>query len=239
MQTEKDRILELRKALEYHNYKYYIENAPEISDREFDGLMHDLEKLEEKYPEMYDPNSPTQRVGRDINQEFTQVAHKYPMLSLGNTYSEEELRDFDQRVRKVVGDRVQYVCELKYDGTSISLTYVNGELTQAVTRGDGVKGDDVTANVDSHCTLEVERGLSARIRDPGGDSDAFFGIQSLEPGKSRGRRTFVRQSPECCCWNLEITEFFAGSETAFGLFSLLYSRRSDSGGNPLRKLDES
>ena len=98
MQTEKDRILELRKALEYHNYKYYIENAPEISDREFDGLMHDLEKLEEKYPEMYDPNSPTQRVGRDINQEFTQVAHKYPMLSLGNTYSEEELRDFDQRV---------------------------------------------------------------------------------------------------------------------------------------------
>ena len=84
MQTEKDRILELRKALEYHNYKYYIENAPEISDREFDGLMHDLEKLEEKYPEMYDPNSPTQRVGRDINQEFTQVAHKYPMLSLGN-----------------------------------------------------------------------------------------------------------------------------------------------------------
>ena len=92
MQTEKDRILELRKALEYHNYKYYIENAPEISDREFDGLMHDLEKLEEKYPEMYDPNSPTQRVGRDINQEFTQVAHKYPMLSLGNTYSEEELR---------------------------------------------------------------------------------------------------------------------------------------------------
>ena len=92
MQTEKDRILELRKALEYHNYKYYIENAPEISDREFDGLMHDLEKLEEKYPEMYDPNSPTQRVGRDINQEFTQVAHKYPMLSLGNTYSEEEDR---------------------------------------------------------------------------------------------------------------------------------------------------
>ena len=156
MQTEKDRILELRKALEYHNYKYYIENAPEISDREFDGLMHDLEKLEEKYPEMYDPNSPTQRVGRDINQEFTQVAHKYPMLSLGNTYSEEELRDFDQRVRKVVGDRVQYVCELKYDGTSISLTYVNGELTQAVTRGDGVKGDDVTANVRTIRTVPLK-----------------------------------------------------------------------------------
>ena len=105
---------------------------------------------------MYDPNSPTQRVGRDINQEFTQVAHKYPMLSLGNTYSEEELRDFDQRVRKVVGDRVQYVCELKYDGTSISLTYVNGELTQAVTRGDGVKGDDVTANVRTIRTVPLK-----------------------------------------------------------------------------------
>lgn len=147
MQTEKDRILELRKALEYHNYKYYIENAPEISDQEFDKLMHELEHLEAAHPELYDPNSPSQRVGQDINREFSQVEHKYPMLSLGNTYSEQELRDFDQRVRKVVGERVQYVCELKYDGTSISLTYVNGRLIQAVTRGDGIRGDDVTANV--------------------------------------------------------------------------------------------
>lgn len=147
MQTDTERLMELRKALEYHNYKYYIENAPEISDREFDELMHELEKLESAHPELYDPNSPTQRVGQDINREFTQVAHKYPMLSLGNTYSEQELRDFDQRVRKVVGDRVQYVCELKYDGTSISLTYADGQLVQAVTRGDGVRGDDVTVNV--------------------------------------------------------------------------------------------
>ena len=156
MQTDKDRILELRKQLEYHNYKYYIENAPEISDREFDGLMHELEGLEAAHPEMYDPNSPTQRVGQDINREFSQVAHKYPMLSLGNTYSEQELRDFDQRVRKVVGDDVQYVCELKYDGTSISLTYVNGELTQAVTRGDGVRGDDVTSNVRTIRTIPLK-----------------------------------------------------------------------------------
>lgn len=147
MQTDTERLMELRKALEYHNNKYYIENAPEISDREFDELMHELEKLETTHPELYDPNSPTQRVGQDINREFTQVAHKYPMLSLGNTYSEQELRDFDQRVRKVVGDRVQYVCELKYDGTSISLTYADGQLVQAVTRGDGVRGDDVTVNV--------------------------------------------------------------------------------------------
>ncbi len=144
---DKDRIIELRKLLEYHNNKYYIDNAPEISDREFDELMHELERLEAIYPEMYDVNSPTQRVGQDINREFNQVEHKYPMLSLGNTYSKEELLDFDQRVRKVVGNKVQYVCELKYDGTSISLTYVNGEFVQAVTRGDGVKGDDVTANV--------------------------------------------------------------------------------------------
>lgn len=147
MQTDTERLMELRKALEYHNNKYYIENAPEISDREFDELMHELEKLETAHPELYDPNSPTQRVGQDINREFTQVAHKYPMLSLGNTYSEQELRDFDQRVRKVVGDCVQYVCELKYDGTSISLTYADGQLVQAVTRGDGVRGDDVTVNV--------------------------------------------------------------------------------------------
>lgn len=156
MQTEKDRIAELRKELEYHNYKYYIENAPEIADQEFDKLMHELEKLEAAYPEMADPNSPTQRIGQDINREFSQVPHKYPMLSLGNTYSEQELRDFDQRVRKVVGDQVQYVCELKYDGTSISLTYVNGELTQAVTRGDGVKGDDVTANVRTIRTVPLK-----------------------------------------------------------------------------------
>lgn len=156
MQMDKDRMIELRKAIEYHNYKYYIENAPEISDQKFDEMMYELEKLEAAYPDMYDPNSPTQRVGQDVNREFTQVAHKYPMLSLGNTYSEEELREFDQRVRKVTGDQVQYVCELKYDGTSISLTYVDGELTQAVTRGDGVKGDDVTVNVRTIRTVPLK-----------------------------------------------------------------------------------
>ena len=153
---EKERILELRRILEYHNARYYIDNAPEISDREFDELMHELEELEGRFPEMYDPNSPTQRVGQDINREFVQVEHRYPMLSLGNTYSEEELREFDARVRKVVGDAVEYVCELKYDGTSISLTYANGELVRAVTRGDGVKGDDVTANVRTIRTIPLK-----------------------------------------------------------------------------------
>lgn len=155
MERDKDRILELRKTLEYHNYKYYIENKPEIQDVEFDRLMHELERLEEAHPEMADPNSPTRRVGQDINREFVQVEHKYPMLSLGNTYSEEELREFDARVRKVAGE-VQYVCELKYDGTSISLTYKDGELVQAVTRGDGVKGDDVTVNVRTIRTIPLK-----------------------------------------------------------------------------------
>lgn len=155
MQTETERLLALRKTLEYHNYKYYIENAPEISDMEFDRLMHELEALEAAHPELYDPNSPTQRVGQDLNREFTQVAHKYPMLSLGNTYSEDELREFGNRIRKVAGD-VEYVCELKYDGTSISLTYRDGALVQAVTRGDGVKGDDVTANVRTIRTVPLK-----------------------------------------------------------------------------------
>lgn len=156
MQTEEERILELRKTLEYHNDRYYIKNAPEISDRQFDEWMHELERLEALHPELYDPNSPSQRVGQDLNREFAQVEHQYPMLSLGNTYSEQELRDFDQRVRKVAGERVEYVCELKYDGTSISLIYRNGELLQAVTRGDGVRGDEVTANVRTIRTVPLK-----------------------------------------------------------------------------------
>lgn len=156
MQTDQERIIELRNILEHHNHLYYIKNAPEISDVEFDEKMHELEALETKYPGMYDANSPTQRVGQDVNCEFRQVMHKYPMLSLGNTYSEQEILDFDERVRKVVGDNVQYVCELKYDGTSISLTYVRGALVSAVTRGDGEKGDDVTANVRTIRTIPLQ-----------------------------------------------------------------------------------
>ena len=154
---EKERILELRKELERYNYLYYMKNAPVISDFEFDKLMRELEDLEAKHPEMYDPNSPTQRVGNDTNNEFVQVAHKYGMMSLSNTYSEQEIRDFDERVRKGIGgDEVEYVCELKYDGTSISLRYEEGHLQVASTRGDGVKGDDVTANVRTIRTVPLK-----------------------------------------------------------------------------------
>lgn len=141
------RIEALRKELEDHNYKYYVLSAPVISDFDFDMLMKELEKLEADFPEFSDPASPTLRVGSDRNEEFVQVKHRYPMLSLSNVYSFEELQDFDQRVRKELETDVEYVCELKFDGTSISLAYENGILARAVTRGDGENGDDVTVNV--------------------------------------------------------------------------------------------
>jgi len=141
------RIAHLRKELEKHNYLYYVMSKPVISDYDYDMMLKELETLEQEHPEFADPNSPTQRVGNDLNVEFTQVAHKYPMLSLGNTYNETELADFNERVCKDLADTCRYVCELKYDGASVSLTYRNGELLRAVTRGDGVQGDDVTANV--------------------------------------------------------------------------------------------
>ncbi|WP_010417508.1 NAD-dependent DNA ligase LigA [Anaerophaga thermohalophila] len=143
----RQRIDELREELNHHNFKYYVENQPEISDQEFDHKMRELADLEAEYPEFADPDSPTMRVGSDLTQEFEQVQHKYPMLSLSNTYSEQELRDFHNRIVRQVGENFRYVAELKYDGTSISLTYVNGQLQRAVTRGDGTVGDDVTRNV--------------------------------------------------------------------------------------------
>lgn len=143
----KIKIEELRKEINEHNYYYYVLSHPLISDYDFDMLLKELENLEKEFPEFFDPYSPSQRVGGEITKEFKQVKHKYPMLSLGNTYSSEELNDFDERVKKIIGDDFEYVCELKYDGLSIGLTYVNGILKQAVTRGDGEKGDDVTANI--------------------------------------------------------------------------------------------
>jgi len=147
METIKDRIETLRKQINKLNYSYYVLSQPEVSDFEFDRLMKELEQSEAEHPEYYDPNSPTQRVGSDITKNFAQVEHIYPMLSLANTYSEGEVTDFYNRTLKSLNEPFEIVCELKYDGTSISLTYENGTLIRAVTRGDGVRGDDVTANV--------------------------------------------------------------------------------------------
>ena len=146
--NEKERIIELREELHAHNHRYYVENAPEISDQEFDALMRELQELEARHPEMHDDNSPTQRVGSDLSSEFQQVAHRYPMLSLANTYNRQEVADWYESVSKGLhGADFEVCCEMKYDGLSISLTYENGRLVRGVTRGDGVHGDDVTANV--------------------------------------------------------------------------------------------
>lgn len=148
--------MQLRRELHGHNYKYYVENSPTIGDMEFDMMMRELQDLEARHPELADPNSPTQRVGSDISREFEQVEHRYPMLSLANTYSEQEVADFYNSVKKGLGgEDFEICCEMKYDGLSISLTYEDGRLVRAVTRGDGVRGDDVTANVKTIRTIPL------------------------------------------------------------------------------------
>ena len=156
----RQRIEELRRQLDYHNHKYYVENAPEISDFDFDAMMRELQELEREHPEYADPASPTLRVGSDLGAEFRTVRHRYPMLSLGNTYSLDELHEFLGRIEREAG-ATDYVCELKFDGTAISLTYEHGRLMQALTRGDGVEGDDVTANV------RTVRSVPLRLRGEG------------------------------------------------------------------------
>ncbi len=183
----RERIEELRRQLELHNFKYYVENAPEISDFEFDTMMRELQDLERAHPEYADPNSPTVRVGSDLTTEFETVRHRYPMLSLGNTYSLDELHEFLARIEREAG-ATDYVCELKFDGTAISLTYDNGTLTRAVTRGDGVQGDDVTANV------RTVRSVPLRLR--GHDYPAHFEIRGeiLMPYASFDRLNAERES---------------------------------------------
>lgn len=169
--TPKEEIEQLRKELEEHNYRYYVLNQPTVSDYEFDQMMHRLEDLEMFYPQYADPNSPTQRVGSDLNVAFKSVPHKYPMLSLANTYNEGEVREFYQRVKEgLEGEDFEICAEMKYDGLSISLTYVDGALVQAVTRGDGVKGDDVTNNV------RTIRSIPLKLRE-GGDYPHEFEIR--------------------------------------------------------------
>ena len=143
----KKQIEDFTKKIDEHNYKYYVLDKPSISDYEFDKLLEELINLEKEYPQFAFPESPTQRVGGQITKTFKTVRHTYPMMSLGNTYSEQEVIDFDERIRKMIGNDFEYVCELKFDGLSIGLTYKNGKLVQALTRGDGVQGDDVTTNV--------------------------------------------------------------------------------------------
>jgi DNA ligase (NAD+) len=168
-QNAKNRIEELTNQLNEHNYNYYVLNQPVIGDFEFDMMLKELEQLEAEFPEFADANSPTKRVGSDLSNDFEQVVHQYQMLSLANAYSEGEVADFDNRIRKVIETAFDYVCELKFDGSSISLIYENGELVRAITRGDGEKGDDVTANV------RTIRSIPLKLR--GNDYPAHFEIR--------------------------------------------------------------
>jgi DNA ligase (NAD+) len=145
--TIQEQINELREELRLHNYRYYILDAPSISDYEFDVKLKKLQDLEAEYPEYSDPNSPTQRVGGGITKNFETVVHDFRMYSLENSYSIDDLKDWEKRIRKIVESPMEFTCELKYDGASISITYENGKLLRAVTRGDGVQGDDVTTNI--------------------------------------------------------------------------------------------
>ena len=145
--TTQQQITELRTVLKEHNYRYYVVDEPTISDFEFDQLLKSLKDLEDKHPAFLDPNSPTQRVGGSVTKNFDTIVHEHRMYSLDNSYSQSDLEDWESRIKKVIEEPVTYVCELKYDGASISLTYENGALLRAVTRGDGLEGDDVTENV--------------------------------------------------------------------------------------------
>lgn len=150
------KIKTLSEELTEHNYKYYVLNEPSISDYEFDQKLKELQKLEEAHPDLADPNSPTKRVGGDITKKFKVITHEYPMLSLDNTYSKEEIIDWENRIKKLTDVTLEYVCELKYDGVAISLKYENGVLKEAVTRGDGTKGEEITANVRTIRTIPLQ-----------------------------------------------------------------------------------
>lgn len=184
MEEAAARIEALVRELNEYNYRYYVLAQPVVSDYDFDIRLKELEALEAQYPQLADPNSPTRKVGGEITQGFRTVRHRWPMLSLGNTYNEQELRDFDERVRKIIGDQVTYVCELKFDGLSISLTYEHGKLKQAVTRGDGVQGDDVTSNIRTIKTIPNvlkpggARGTNGRHQTASGD--LFSGLAAPE-----------------------------------------------------------
>ncbi len=161
-----ERIRNLSRDIDRHNYLYYLQAKPKISDKEFDTLLEELISLEKQFPEFRSPESPSQRVGGAITKEFKQVVHNYPMLSLGNTYSRAELEEFDARTRKIIGDKPEYVCELKFDGVAVGLTYRNGKLLQAVTRGDGIQGDDITNNVKTIASIPL-------VLQPGDYPDEF------------------------------------------------------------------
>ena len=245
---EIQRIEQLRKELHEHNYRYYVLNQPTIGDQEFDFMMHELQDLEAKHPEMADANSPTQRVGSDLNAEFTQVEHKYPMLSLANTYNEQDVADWYESVKKgLAGEDFEVCCEMKYDGLSISLTYVDGKLTQAVTRGDGVHGDDVTANVKTIrsiplvLTAPASNDLFAAPAYPrefeirGEILMPWAVFERLNKEREEAEEPLVRQSEKCRQRNAEESEVESRGLTPIRRLPLLPLGRGTACGGTLRE----
>ena len=222
----REKIEELRRTLDYHNHKYYVENSPEISDREFDVLMRELQELEAAHPEYADPNSPTARVGSDLTTEFQSVEHRFPMLSLGNTYSLDELHEFIGRIEKELG-QTEFVCELKFDGTAISLTYEHGALLRAVTRGDGTRGDDVTANIRTIRTipLHLQGRLPRFLRNTGRSADALCLVRPPQPRTRGERRTAAGQSAQCRSGHAQAA--ILGRSRPAGLDCTLYQLAGD------------
>ncbi|MCX6249921.1 MAG: NAD-dependent DNA ligase LigA [Bacteroidetes bacterium] len=184
------RIAELSDQINRHNYQYYVLANPVISDFDFDMLLEEMIRLEKEFPEFAEPDSPTRRIGGEITKEFRQIRHKFPMLSLANTYSEEEVKDFEDRIHKVIGDDVEYVCELKFDGVAVVLIYRNGSLFQAVTRGDGIQGDDVTTNV------KTIRSIPLRLIGSGFPEEFEIRGEIILPHSSFERLNAERQEDE-------------------------------------------
>ena len=196
MSSPEQRLKELRDAIRHHEERYYIHNAPEISDAEFDNLLHELERLEAEYPDLVTADSPTQRVAGRSVEGFETVEHLAPMRSLDNAYSDDELRAFDERVRKAAGvPAIAYVAEMKIDGLSIALTYEHGRLVRGATRGDGTRGEDVTANVRTvrAIPLSLRGGPAGRIEVR--SVSAARGLRAHEPKSGKHRRAAVRESP--------------------------------------------
>jgi DNA ligase (NAD+) len=221
-----DRILFLRNELNRHNHAYYVLNSPSIGDYEYDQLMHELINLEKEYPQFHDPLSPSLRVGSDINLEFKQIEHRYPMLSLGNTYNQGEVTDFYNRVARLLNEPFRMVCELKYDGTAIGLTYENGQLKHAVTRGDGNRGDDVTENVKTIKSIPLK--LHGDFPDDFEIRGEIFmpkaGFESFNKTREREWRTAICQSTECGSRVIKTAKQRTNGHAASRLLLLLPSR---------------
>ena len=224
--TAEEKIKALRSELTLHNHRYYVLDEPVISDYEFDQRLRSLQELEQAHPELFDPNSPTQRVGGAVTKNFETVRHDHRMYSLDNSYSKEDLLDWEARLSKVVDEPMTYICELKYDGASISLTYENGQLLRAVTRGDGVQGDEVTANIRTikSIPLQVTAPSNARFDIRGEIIMTKSGFEALNKTRRALGEEEFKNPRNTASGSLEASRQRRSRQAAAELFTLFNSR---------------